>query len=294
MFGLTKRSFDPNILKEIYHKSRIKRYVEFVIGTLLVAIAFNLFMRPNNIVSGGVSGVSLITKHIFGLDPSIFIAVVDIILLLVSWALLGKEKTLGSIVGSLLFPLFVKLTENVNVYIDIDSSQLLLSAIFGGVLNGLGAGLIFKAGFTLGGTDIINQIISKYAKISLGNSMLVSDGLIVVFSAFIFGTQRMMYAIIILYIISMMTDKVVLGISDSKAVYIITNEEDKIKEFVMKGLNHGVTIFKAHGGYTKEYQNVLLCVIPTKDYFRLTAGIHEIDPEAFFVVTDSYEVFGGA
>lgn len=294
MWPFTRKELDPNILKEIAKKSRIKRYLEFVFGALLVAVSFNLFLAPNNIVSGGVSGVSLIIKYIFGLDPSIFIAIVDVILLLISWIFLGKEKTIGSVCGSLLFPLFIKLTEDISVYIDIDSSQLLLSAIFGGVLSGLGSGLIFKAGFSLGGTDIINQIISKYAHLSLGNSMLVSDGLIVVASSFIFGLQRMIYAIIVLYIISMMTDRVVLGISDSKAIYIITDKEEEIKEFVMKNLSHGITIFKAHGGYSKERQNVLLCVIPTKDYFKLTEGIHLIDESAFFVVTDAYEVFGGA
>lgn len=288
-----KKIVDENILKQIYHKSRLKRYFQFVFGLLLVAISFNLFLSPNNIVAGGVSGVSLITKHFFGLDPSIFILIASVILLILSFILLGKEKTMGSILGSLLFPIFVKLTSNIDVYLDIDNTNLLLSAIFGGVIQGFGAGLIFKAGFTTGGTDIINQIISKYAKVSLGTSMLMSDGLIVLSGIFVFGITKLMYALIVLYIITIMTDKVVLGISDSKAFYIITDEEEKVKEFVLKYLNHGVTIFNAKGGYTKERQNVLLCVVPTKEYFKLKEGIHEIDHDAFFVVTDAYEVFGG-
>lgn len=284
---------DQNILKQIYQKSRIKRYFQFVIGLLLVAIAFNLFLSPNNLVAGGVSGIAIITKHIFGLDPSIFIFISSLILLILSFFLLGKEKTMGSILGSLLFPVFVKLTANIGVYIDVDNTQLLLAAIFGGVLQGFGAGLIFKAGFTTGGTDIINQIISKYAKVSIGKSMLMSDGLIVLSGVFVFGVTKLMYALIVLYIITVMTDKVILGISDSKAFYIITDQEAEIKEFILKYLNHGVTIFQARGGYTKEKQNVLMCVVPTKEYFKLKEGIHQIDKEAFFVVTDSYEVFGG-
>lgn len=288
-----KRLIDENILKQIYHKSRVKRYVQFIVGLFLVAVAFNLFLSPNNLVAGGVSGVAIIIKHIFGLDPSIFIFASSIVLLIFSYFLLGKEKTMGSVLGSLLFPLFVKLTTNIDVYLDIDNSQLLLAAIFGGVLQGFGTGLIFKAGFTTGGTDIINQIISKYAKVSIGKSMLMSDGLIVLSGIFVFGLTKLMYAMIVLYIITIMTDKVILGISDSKAFYIITEEEDKVKEFVLKYLNHGVTIFQAKGGYTKEKQNVLLCVVPTKEYFKLKEGIHQIDPESFFVVTDAYEVFGG-
>ena len=90
-----------------------------------------------------------------------------------------------------------------------------------------------------------------------------------------------------------MSHRVILGISDSKAFYIVTQDEQKIKEYILKYLNHGVTVFNAKGGYEKENQNVLMCVLPTKDYYRLKEGIHEIDPGAFFMVTDAYEVFGG-
>lgn len=123
--------------------------------------------------------------------------------------------------------------------------------------------------------------------------MFLSDGSIIVLSSFIFGPNKMLYAIIILYMISIMSDRVILGISDSKAFYIVTNEDVKIKEYIIKYLNHGVTVFKGKGGYLKERENVLMCVLPTKDYYRLKEGIHEIDPDAFFVVTDAYEVFGG-
>ena len=170
---------------------------------------------------------------------------------------------------------------------------MLLSAVFGGVCYGFGAGLVFKSGFTTGGTDILNQIISKYFKITIGKSMLVSDGLIVCTSAFVFGPIHLMYSIIVLYIISLLSDKVILGISDNKAFYIITNEEEKVKDYILKYLSHGVTILKAKGGYLGEKENVLMCVLPTKDYYKLTEGIKEIDEDAFFLVTDAYEVFGG-
>lgn len=283
-----------SILEMINSKSRIKRYAQFILGLLLISISFNVFLEPNNLVAGGVSGVAIIVKHFFGIEPSLFIFICSVILLIISYFTLGKKKTMGSILGTLLFPLFVKLTANLDVYLDIDTTQLLLAAIFGGVINGVGAGLVFKAGFTTGGTDIINQIISKYVHVSLGNSMLMSDGLIVLSGVFVFGPTKLLYSIIILYIISIMSDKVVLGISDSKAFYIITDKEVEVKEYIMKYLNHGVTILGGKGGYTKEKQNVLMAVVPTKEYFKLKEGIHEIDADAFFVVTDAYEVFGGA
>ena len=221
------------------------------------------------------------------------VLILNITLLITSYFLLGKEKTKASILGSILFPIFISLTEYIHVYFQLDTSKLLLNAIFGGMLYGFGAGLVFKAGFTTGGTDIVNQIISKYFKTSLGKSMLFSDGLIVLCSGLFFGINSMLYSIIILYIISLMSDRVVLGTSDNKMFYIVTKKDEEVKEFILKYLNHGVTIFKGKGGYSKNNENVLMAVLPTKDYYRLKEGINEIDKDAFFIVTDSYEVFGG-
>ena len=172
-------------------------------------------------------------------------------------------------------------------------NDVFLASICGGVVNAISLGIILRLGGTTGGTDIINQILSKYLKISMGNSMLYCDGSIVLLTAFVFGPTHFMYSIIVLYVISFMSDRVILGVSDSKAFYIVTDEEKKIKEYILKYLNHGVTVFNAKGGFAKERENVLMCVLPTKDYYRLKEGIHQIDPNAFFVVTDAYEVFGG-
>ena len=279
---------------EIKHKIKIKELIEFIFGCFLVALAFNLFMSPNNLVAGGISGLSLVLKHFFGLNPSMIISISNVFLIILSFLLLGKEKTKMSILGSILFPIFVSMTEHLSTYISFKESEMILIAIFGGVLQGIGAGLIFRAGYSTGGTDILNMIISKIFKISLGNSMFFTDGTIIVIGAFVFGFNHLMYSLIILYLISTLTDKVVLGISDSKAFYIITSKEKEVKDFVIKELKHGVTEFKAKGGYNLENQTVLMSVIPTREYYKLKEGIHNIDKNAFFVAMDSYEVRGGA
>ncbi len=289
--GLSKK-VDKNILEKIENKDVIKRYFEFILGCFILAASFNLFLVDNDLVPGGVGGVAIIFKEVFNMNPSVVILILDLLLLVMSFVFLGVEKTKGSILGSIIFPIFVELTSKLGYIIEVDNSQLLLSTIIGGVLYGFGAGMIFKAGFTTGGTDILNQIISKYARISIGNSMILSDGLIVLTSGFIFGVTKLMYGIIILYIISYMADKVILGISDCKAFYIVTDKEEEIKEYILKYLNCGVTVFNAKGGYTKTRQNVLLCVLRTREYYRLKEGIREIDENAFFVVTDAYEVCG--
>ena len=287
------RNKNFKILEQIKEKSKYKRLFKFIIGCFLVAISYNLFLAPNDLVAGGVGGIAIILNELLGLDYSTVILLGNIILLIISLIFLGKEETKGSILGSLVFPICVKLTSNINAYINIESSELLLAAVFGGVLYGFGAGMIFKAGYTGGGTDVISQLLNKYLKLSMGKSLLFTDGTIVLLSSFVFGTNKLLYSIIALYIISLISDRVILGISDSKAFYIVTDEEQAIKEYILKYLNHGVTVFNAKGGFAKEKQTVLMCVLPTKDYYRLKEGISEIDPDAFFVVTDAYEVFGG-
>lgn len=280
-------------LEEVEKKTKVKRYINLVIGCLLVAIAYNLFLASNNIVSGGIGGVAIILNDLIGINNALFMLICNVLLIILSYFLLGKSKTKATVLGSLLLPLFIELTSHINVWLELDTSQLLVSSVFGGVMYGFGLGMIFKAGFTTGGTDILNQIISKYIKISIGKSMLLCDGSIVLLSGLVFGPTRVMYAIIVLYIISLISDRVILGVSDSKAFYIITDKEDTIKEYILRVLNHGVTVFNAQGGYKKDNQTVLMCVLPTKDYYRLKAGITEIDSDAFVVVTDAYEVFGG-
>lgn len=284
---------DLKLIDHINKKSLIIRLPQFLIGCLIISLAYNIFIAPNELVPGGVGGIAIIVNSIFGISTSTFIIVVDILLLVLSYFLLERSKTKAAILGSILFPTFIKLTENVNTWLQIDTTDLLLSTLFGGILFGFGMGLVFKAGFSSGGTDILNQINSKYFKISLGRSMIFTDGTIVLSSMFFFGITHMMYSILLLYIISLIADRVVLGISDSKAFFIITNKEIEVKEYIIKHLGHGVTVFKAKGGYKRHDEDVLMAVLPTRDYYKLREGIKEIDENAFFIITDTYEVFGG-
>ena len=274
-------------------KKKIKRYGSFILGCLLVAISYNAFLASHDLVPGGISGIAIILNHLFGINNALFVFLVGIFLLVISHFLLGKEKTKYSVLGTIIFPIFLELTVGITKIFTINESQLLLASLFGGVIYGVGLGMILKAGFTTGGTDIINQILSKYLKISMGKAILITDGIIVTASAIVFGPIHLMYSVLVLYILSIMSDRIILGISDSKAFFIVTEQDDLVKDYVLSELGHGATIFKAKGGLNKENQNVLLCVLPTKDYYKLREGINAIDKEAFFVATDAYEVYGG-
>jgi len=293
MFFKKREEIDPNIIKLIYKNSRVSRYIEFIFGILLIAISYNVFVLSMNIVYG-MGGVGVILKNIYNIDPAVTILIGDLILLIFSLIFLGREQTSKTVCGTILYPVFIKATEFITSYIDISNLEPIVLVVFGAVVTGIGLGLVFKAGFTTGGTDILNQIVSKYGKVSLGKSMIFTDGIIILTSLLIFDFSVFIYSIISLYIISFMTDKVILGISQSKAFYIITSHESLIKQFLNYKLGHGITILEGQGGYTGHYQKVIMCIIPTKEYFLVKEGIKKIDPEAFFLVTDAYEVSGGS
>lgn len=272
---------------------KIKSILMIVLGTLICALSYNIFMVPHNILPGGVSGIAIIINEFFDFNNSLFILIASILLLFVSLFTLGKESTAKSILGSLLFPLFVYLTESVIVTNHIMTNNMLLSSIVGGVSFGFGLGLVFKEGYTTGGTDIINKILNKYLYVSMGTGMLIVEGTILFVGSFLLGFDILMYSLIVIYLSSGIIDKVILGISQNKSFYIITSEPKKVSEYIINELKHGVTILDGKGAYSSDAKGVILTVIPTHDYYKLKEGLKLIDSKAFFVVCDSYEVGGG-
>ena len=276
-------------LNKINNQDLIYRYILLFVGSTIVAFSYNLFFLRNNIVGFGLSGLSIVVKE-FGVDSNLFILISSIILLIISFIILGKEQTKNSVIGSLLYPLMIYLTKPLSLMIDLEDTSLLLCAIFGAVISGIGYGIIYKTGFTTGGSDVVNQILTKYLKISTGSAMLFTDGLIVLSSKLVYTWQMVMYGIIVLYIVSTISDKVIIGVSQTKAFYIVTEKDKEVKEFLNSLGDTGVSVFDIRGGYTNEKKKMLFSVIPTREYYILKEGLKEIDPNAFFLVTDGYEM----
>lgn len=275
-------------INEVSKKNIIQRYIWLIIGCFIVSFAFNVFFLEHNLVCIGITGLSVVLQKY--MEPSKLILLINIGLIILSYFLLGKEKTKNSIIGAILVPIFVSLTKPLVPYFNLNGLEITVIAIIGAVLTGFGYGIIFKNGFTGGGTDIINQIISKYTKISIGSAMLITDGLVVLSAKLVFGWQTVLYGFIILYIISTLTDKVILGISQSKAFYIVTNKEEEVRQFLITINNSGVTLLNVKGGYTNDKHLLLLAVVPTRNYFLVKEGLKSIDKDIFFLVCDAYEV----
>jgi len=270
--------------------SFLKKWSTVVFGLFLYSIGYNMFLLKNNIVAGDIEGIATIFKY--QIEPALLISILSILLLISAFIFLDREKAYGSIIGSILFPLFVFLTTSITNQISFGNDRM-LAAIFGGLFSGFGAGLTFKMSCNTGGTDILQEIMSKYAKISIGKAKIIIDGTIVIFGGFAFGWETVLYSIICIVVFGIVMDRVMLGISSTKAMYIITEKEDEIKDFLMNKSSHGLTILDARGGYTEKKQNIILCLVPSRQYFFVKEELEIIDKNAFIIVTDAYQSSGG-
>jgi uncharacterized membrane-anchored protein YitT (DUF2179 family) len=269
-------------------RDSIMEYVYVVVGAAVIAIGFNVFLLPNQIASGGVSGISTILHGLFGWNPGYVQYAFNIPLFIAGVLLLGKKFGIKSFIGTVTLPLIVLLTHSWEPWTD----NPLLGALFGGIVVGLGIGLVFKGNASTGGTDLLAQIITKFTGITLGTSVLLIDGIIAISAAIVFDLEKGLYALIGLYVTTKTIDIIQLGFSQSKMVYIITTKQDEIRDAIYAEINRGVTKLPAIGGYTGEARPVLMVVVYQTEFTKLKQLIKSVDPSAFVIVSDAYEVLG--
>ncbi len=281
------------IKKIVNENNKLYRMFLLFISLLISAVIYNMFLLPLNIVTGGTGGIAQITLFVFDIDPAFMVLVLSLLCATISVAFLDFDKTASTIVVAFLYPAMVKLTEPLVNYMTIDQNDIFIVVIITGVILGFANGLMYKSGYSNGGLTVITQTLYQYFHIPVGKSGMIMNGIIILAGSYYFGITVTIYAIISLYIRSIITDKVILGVSNNKAFYIITTEEEQVESFLMKDLGHNVTIFDVKGAFLEKKQKVIFSVIPSREYYRVTEGIKQIDESAFFVVTDSYEVVGG-
>nr|WP_027955067.1 YitT family protein [Halobacillus kuroshimensis] len=259
-----------------------------ILGSFFVAIAFNLFLLPNNVASGGVAGISTITKGVFGWEPGVVQWVLNIPLFIMGWLILGKNFGVKSLVGTVVLPFFVLLTSSM----DAATPDPLLGAIFGGMGVGLGLGIVFRGRASTGGIDLAAQVIHKFTHLPLGICVAMLDGLIVITSAFVFSLEEGLYALIGLFVTSRTIDFVQVGLNTSKNVMIITEEVDEVRDEIFRQIDRGVTVLSGAGGYTERERRVVMCVVQQNEFIKLTQTVKIVDPGAFVVAMNATEVLG--
>lgn len=275
------------------NKREILKEFTFVIGVFILALSYNLFFLPNNLVIGGTTGLSILLKN--KINPTLFIYAATFILLIISFIFLGKEQTQNTIIGSIMYPIFVTLSRPLaNLLLPcIMFDEFIVTVIIASLFYGFSNGIIFRTGYTTGGFDVIAGIITKYLKVPAGKALFYANCIVIALGGFVFGFSHVVYALIILYIGSTLTNKLVIGVSESKIFFIYTKEIKEIKKVIIEKMKTGYTVLPTVGGYTKEKGEMIMCVLPTKDYFLLKELVLDVDPNAFIVVNDCYDVNGG-
>ncbi len=267
---------------------RLLQIVYVIVGASIVAVAFNIFLLPNRIASGGVSGISTILNALFGWSPAYVQWAFNVPLFLLGALLLGWQFGARTLIGTVFLPLVVLLTSGIQPA----TTDPLLGALFGGIGVGGGLGLVFRGHASTGGTDLAAQIIHKYTSLSLGICVALIDGLIVIAAALVFDLERGLYALIGLYVTSKTIDLVQVGVGRSKMALIITNKEKEVRHEILHTIDRGVTRLSAYGGYTDEERPILMVVVEQTEFTKLKQTVKAIDPSAFVIVADASEVLG--
>lgn len=257
-------------------------------GSAIVAISFNLFLLPNRVASGGVSGISTITDAVFGWEPAYVQWALNIPLFIAGVIFLGKQYGLKTLIGTLFLPFIVFLTKDWEPW----TNDPLLASLFGGIGVGLGLGIVFRGKASTGGTDLAAQIVNKFTGLSLGTCVAIIDGLIVLSAAIVFDIEGGLYALIALYVTSKTIDLVQIGLGRSKMVMIITSMQKEVCDGILNKIDRGVTKLSAYGGYTDQERPILMCVVDQTEFTKLKQLVKSIDPTAFVVVMDASEVLG--
>jgi uncharacterized membrane-anchored protein YitT (DUF2179 family) len=281
-----------NKLQEIrYNHPKVEialEYIYVLVGAAIIGVAFNVFLLPNKIASGGVSGISTILHAVMGLEPAYVQWAFNIPLFIAGVIFLGKQFGLKTLVGTVFLPFVVFLTKDVQPW----THNALLAALFGGIGVGAGLGVVFRGKASTGGTDLAAQIIHKYTGLTLGTCVILIDGLIVLSAAIVFDIERGLYALIGLYVTSKTIDLIQIGFGRSKMAMIITSKQEEVREGILHKIDRGVTKLSAYGGFTDYERPVLMCVVDQTEFTKLKQLVKTLDPSAFVVVMDAAEVLG--
>ena len=276
-------------------KETIFEGLSFVFGIFLYALCFNLFLIPNELVVSGFSGVAIVTQKLFGWNNQVFIYITNFILLGFSFIFLDLKTTKKNIVGSIMFPLMITLTLPIANFLNekLIGDDFLIILLFSIILYGVSSGLIYRSGFSTGGSDIIMQIINKYVKVGESKAMIVANSIIIFIGMLVFGFNKGVYSFIILVTSTYFIDKIMFGVSDSKVFYIYTKKVRKVKKLILDEFKTGLTIIPSRGGYSLKKGHMIMCVVSNQDYYKFKERLLEIDPKAFLIINKCYEVNGG-
>ena len=267
----------------------MKKYLNVILGSLIIALTYNIFFLPNNIISTSVFGISEILYNVFPYNPGITILALNILLLLFGLITIGYDKCKKYVLTSFLIPIIIYTSFYFTSKIDVSTIDQIVLVISGAYLTGLGYSLIHKENYHVGGFTILDEVVNNYRTKKNKEIFIIVDILIILITFLAYGFETATYSAIVIFLITYMSTKSKIGISSSKTFFIITTKEKEIKEYLLNELKQDYTEFNVKGGYSNNKNKIIMTVIDTKDYYRLKEGVSLIDQNAFIFIIDNYE-----
>lgn len=279
----------PSAQRKASLSKLVSRILMVVVGTIIMAVGLELFLVPNNVMDGGIVGVSIITSHLIGVPLGLFIFILNLPFIFLGYKQIGKTFALTTALGITVLSVTTLLLHHISEF----TSDILLATVFGGIILGLGVGIVIRFGGCLDGTEVLAILFNNKLPFSVGEIILFINLIIFTAAGFVFTWERAMYSVVAYYIAAKMIDIVVQGMEESKSIYIISEEIEEIGRAIMDRLGRGVTYLHGEGAYTGDNKKVIFCVITRLEESKMKEIVKSIDDHAFLAIGNISEVRGG-
>ena len=266
------------------------RYLGIMAGCLVAASSINLFVVPSSLLTGGVTGIAIIFYFLAGLPIGMQTLIYNVPLLIASYKLLGKKYTIDVVIGTLIFSFALDATKFLSVYTPTD--ELMLAAIYGGIFNGIGYGIVFRMNGSTGGFDILGAIFKKYYSMEIGSVIFGFNCVIVAIAGGLFSISSAMFTLICMYVTSQMTNKVIDGFNQRKAILIVSDKAKDIADGIITDIGRGVTFLNGEGAYTGVPKKIIMVVVSMTQIAKIKIIVDTVDRNAFMLILSASEVTG--
>ncbi|WP_128658985.1 YitT family protein [Paenibacillus sp. 598K] len=271
-------------------KAELARRIFFIVlGSTLVSVALEIFLVPNQIIDGGIVGISIMLAHVLSLPLGLFLFALNVPFLFLGYKQIGKTFAISTLFGVTLMSVGTLVLHHVNP-LTIDT---FLAAVFGGVILGIGVGLVIRFGGSLDGTEIVAILINKKSPFSVGEIVMFFNLFIMTTAGFVFGWDRAMYSLIAYFIAFKTIDIIMAGFDESKSVWIISEDAREIGAAIIDRLGRGVTYLHGEGAFTGDSKQVIFCIINRLEEAKLKSIVQELDTSAFLAIGSIHDVRGG-
>lgn len=271
-------------------KRVIYDYIGITIGSILIAVSLTVFLIPNKIAAGGVSGFATVLYYLFQFPVGVTMIAINVPLFIIGVKVLGKNMGFRTLYGIMVLSLAAEILPP---FLPVLTQDPVLACLYGGAITGLGVGFVFKSKGTTGGTDLVAALLHHFfPAFSIGQGLLVVDAFVVALAGIVFNPELALYAVISIFVASKVIDLVQEGFNLTKAVFIISDESDMIRKEILHKMGRGVTTLSGSGGYTGKDKNVLLVIVTRAEVTSLKRMVYRLDPRSFVILTDVHEVMG--